>query len=81
VGLCGSAECRGDLVFSEEQRLRLAVAMIEVVREASSRTPVVISFDQPWAEYLATDDYDLSPLHFAMRWCVPSWVWEGSLWK
>ena len=40
--------------------------MIETVRETSSaRTPVVISFDQPWAEYLATNDYDLSPLHFA----------------
>ena len=48
----------GLLAFSEEQRLRLAVAMIEVVRDTSSRTPVVISFDQPWAEYLAADDYD-----------------------
>jgi hypothetical protein len=53
------------LAFSEEQRLRLAVSMIDVVRESSSHKPVVISFDQPWAEYLATDDYDLSPLHFA----------------
>jgi hypothetical protein len=51
--------------FSEEQRLRLAVTMIESVRQASPRTPVVISFDQPWAEYLAREDQDLSPLHFA----------------
>ena len=61
----GRLNVSGALGFSEEQRLRLAVAMIEVVREASSRAPVVISFDQPWAEYLAADDYDLSPLHFA----------------
>jgi hypothetical protein len=66
VWVCaGRLNVEGALAFSEEQRLRLAVAMIEVVREASSRTPVVVSFDQPWAEYLATDDYDLSPLHFA----------------
>ena len=51
--------------FSEEQRLRLAVTMIEAVRQASPRTPVVISFDQPWAEYLAREGQDLSPLHFA----------------
>ena len=25
----------------------------------------MISFDQPWAEYLAKEDFDLSPLHFA----------------
>jgi hypothetical protein len=66
VWVCaGRLNVEGLLGFSEEQRLRLSVAMIEVVRETSSRTPVVISFDQPWAEYLAADDYDLSPLHFA----------------
>ncbi len=35
------------------------------VREGCGRSPVVISFDQPWAEYLAAVDHDLSPLHFA----------------
>jgi hypothetical protein len=39
--------------------------MIEAVREGCGRSPVVISFDQPWAEYLAAVDHDLSPLHFA----------------
>lgn len=28
-------------------------------------TPVVATFDQPWAEYLATEQLDLAPLHFA----------------
>ncbi len=67
VWVCaGRLNVVGALKFSEEQRLRLAVATLEAVRESSSsRTPVVISFDQPWAEYLAADDYDLSPLHFA----------------
>ncbi len=61
----GRLNVPGALDFSEEQRLRLAVASIEAVRHAAPRTPVVISFDQPWAEYLSTQDFDLSPLHFA----------------
>ena len=66
VWVCaGRLNVAGALKFSEEQRLRLAVATMEAVRESSPRTPVVISFDQPWGEYLAADDYDLSPLHFA----------------
>jgi hypothetical protein len=66
VWVCaGRLNVAGALRFSEEQRLRLAVATMEAVHESSPRTPVVISFDQPWGEYLAADDYDLSPLHFA----------------
>ncbi len=61
----GRLNVPGTMAFSEEQKLRLAVATIEAVRRASPRTPVVISFDQPWAEYLAAEDFDLSPLHFA----------------
>jgi len=55
----------GALSLSEEQRLRLAVTSIEAVRSVDPRTPVFISFDQPWGEYLAKTDSDLSPLHFA----------------
>ncbi len=66
VWVCaGRLNVDGALRFSEEQRLRLAVSTIETVHETAPRAPVVISFDQPWAEYLAANDYDLSPLHFA----------------
>ncbi len=41
------------------------MATLEAVRSQAPRSPVVISFDQPWAEYLAGEDLDLSPLHFA----------------
>jgi hypothetical protein len=61
----GRLNVPGAIAFSEEQKLRLAVATLEAVRSAAPRTPVVISFDQPWAEYLAAEDFDLSPLHFA----------------
>jgi len=28
-------------------------------------TPLVVTFDQPWAEYLASEQLDLAPMHFA----------------
>ncbi len=53
------------LALTEEERLRLAVSTIEAVRQADPNTPVILRFDQPWAEYMARTDVDLSPLHFA----------------
>jgi hypothetical protein len=55
----------GGLSLSEEQKLRLAVLAIDAVRRADPRTPVVISFDQPWGEYLQREELDLPPFHFA----------------
>ncbi len=54
-----------DFEQSEEDRLRLAVLTVEVIRRADARTPIVLSLDQPWGSYMAREDYDLSPLHFA----------------
>lgn len=51
--------------LNEEERLRLVVAVIDEVQRLDARTPYIISFDQPWAEYLSTADHDFSPLHFA----------------
>ena len=53
------------LALSEEQRLRIVVAAIETIRSLDSRAPVVVNFDQPWAECLAHRQLDLTPLHFA----------------
>jgi Glycosyl hydrolase family 10 len=53
------------LALSEEQRLQIAAQAITKVREVDPTTPVIASFDQPWAEYLATEQLDLAPLHFA----------------
>jgi hypothetical protein len=53
------------LNLSEEQKLRLVVTAIDEIRRTDSNTPMIISFDQPWGEYLAFEDVDLSPLHFA----------------
>ncbi len=51
--------------LSEEHKLRLSVTAVESVRRVNSRALVVVGFDQPWAEYLASNDLDVSPLHFA----------------
>ena len=51
--------------LSDEQRLRLAVRALEVTHKADPRTAMIVSFGQPWGEYLADRDTDLSPLAFA----------------
>jgi hypothetical protein len=55
----------GSISLTEEQRLRLIVGAVDEVRRHDPATPVILSFDQPWAEYLATNERDLSPLHLA----------------
>ncbi|HVU86616.1 MAG TPA: endo-1,4-beta-xylanase [Pirellulales bacterium] len=53
------------LGLSDEERLRLAVRTFEIVRKLDPKTPAILSFDQPWGEYMARAERDLSPLHFA----------------
>jgi hypothetical protein len=51
--------------LTEEQRLRLVVTAIDEVRRLDPQTPILVSIDQPWAEYLATASHELSPIRFA----------------
>ena len=53
------------LGLEEEQQVRLAVRAVEVIRSVDTQTPVIVSFDQPWAEYMARRESDLAPLQFA----------------
>jgi len=53
------------LSLEEEQRLYLVAQALEVVRQIDPRTPTIVSFDQPWAEYLGRQDEDLAPIHYA----------------
>jgi hypothetical protein len=55
----------GAFSYSEEQRLRLVVEAVDRLRGIDQRTPIVVSFDQPWGEYIARKDQELTPLHFA----------------
>ena len=66
VWLCAGRVNFGDeLALSEEQKLAMAVRTIEVIKACDAITPVVICFDQPWAEYMSHHRLELSPLHFA----------------
>jgi hypothetical protein len=53
------------LGLSEESRLQVVAKAITTVRKLDPTTPLIVSFDQPWAEYLANEHLDLAPLHFA----------------
>lgn len=55
----------GPMTLDEEQVMRLAVAVIHTIRRIDPRTPVLISVDQPWGEYLGNQREGISPLHFA----------------
>jgi hypothetical protein len=55
----------GAFAFSEEQRLRLVVEAVDRVRAIDTRTPMVVTFNQPWGEYIARKDQELTPLNFA----------------
>ncbi len=56
----------GDVLsLSEEDRLRLAARVIETIHSLDPKTPVVVSFDEPWGEYLSRRDVGVPPLHFA----------------
>ena len=53
------------LGLNEEQRLRLTVRAIESTRRVDPDTDCIIRIDQPWAEYMTQDHWELSPIHFA----------------
>lgn len=54
-----------NLQFSEEQRFHLVVAALNQIRSLDSETPLLVSFDQPWGEFLGRQAADLPPFHFA----------------
>lgn len=62
---CARVNVPDGLKLSEEERLRLTVDVIETIRRADARVPLIATFDQPWGEYLAREEMELSPLHFA----------------
>jgi hypothetical protein len=55
----------GSLAYSEEHRLRLLVEAVDRVRSVEGRVPLVVSFDQPWGEYIVRKDQELTAFHFA----------------
>ncbi len=57
--------CPNTLGLTDEQILHLSVGVIQAVRRADPKTPVIVTIDSPWAEYLGQRADGISPLHFA----------------
>ncbi|OYP38932.1 endo-1,4-beta-xylanase [Rhodopirellula sp. MGV] len=55
----------GPIRLDDEQVMRVAVAILQTVRRLDPNTPAIISFDQPFGEYLAKHRDGISALHFA----------------
>jgi len=55
----------GPIKLNDEQTMRLAVTVLQTVRRIDPQTPAIISFDQPFGEYLAHHRNGISPIHFA----------------
>ena len=53
------------LTISEQERLPLVARTIELIRSLDPDTPVLMSFDQPWAEHLHERHSDFPAMHFA----------------
>jgi hypothetical protein len=53
------------LSISEQERLQLVARIVELVQSLDPETPALVSFDQPWAEYMRRHESDFPPLHFA----------------
>ena len=53
------------LDLSEQEQLQLAAQTIELVAKLDPDRPRLISFDQPWGEYMGHRRADFPPLHMA----------------
>ena len=63
---CAGRVNTSDVVsLTEEERIRLVARSVELARALDPDAPVLVSFDQPWAEYLNRREMDFPPLHFA----------------
>jgi hypothetical protein len=63
---CAGRVNTGDVLsLCEEDKVKLTAQAVELTRSLDPDTPVVVAFDQPWAEYLGKREMDFPPLHFA----------------
>lgn len=53
------------LGLSEEAQIRLSARIVQEARQADPDAQIVVDFDRPWAEWLASGSFQLGPLHMA----------------
>jgi hypothetical protein len=57
--------CSDVLGLSEEQQIRLTAKILQVAHNADPNAQLIVDFDRPWAEWMATSGFQLGPLHLA----------------
>ena len=62
---CSGMNVDAGLGFTEGERLKLTVSILETIRQTDPRTPLLLAVKQPWGEYLGRSSHDLTPLQFA----------------
>ena len=62
---CSGMNVDAGLGLSEGDRLKLTVSVLETIRQADPKTPLLLAVKQPWGEYLGRSSHDLTPLQFA----------------
>jgi hypothetical protein len=55
----------GPIELDDEKAMRLAVGILQAVRSTDPNTPAIMTFDQPYGEYLSKHRDGISPMHFA----------------
>ena len=56
----------GDILgLSEEEQIRLTAHLIQVAKRLDPDTHLVVDFDRPWGEWMASSRFQLGPLHLA----------------
>jgi GH35 family endo-1,4-beta-xylanase len=58
------ANTGGGLALSEEHRLMLVARALEIARQVDNEIQLTIRIDQPWGDYQARGQHQLSPLQF-----------------
>ncbi len=53
------------LSLTEHERIRLTARAVEVTQAMAPNAERLVSYDQPWGEYMSHSQADFSPLHFA----------------
>lgn len=53
------------LGLKDDDKLRAVMRAVETVRRHDAETPLIVSFDQPWAEYLRRTPSGYAPFHVA----------------
>jgi hypothetical protein len=58
----GSSDLLG---MSEEDQIRLTARLLQVARQADPSAQFLVGLDRPWAEWMASSQFQLGPLHLA----------------